>query len=83
MMIYRTVFGYPSVQSGQRVGDSNLNIYRQVGDFIPHNRTFVPSRHLCSLCRRRGVVKEVVVREQIIEKTRIAAALRSQHQHVV
>jgi hypothetical protein len=83
MMIYLSIFGNPSVEGGERVGDLNLRVKRNIGDFVPHNRTFVASRHLRSFTRCRGVVKEVVVRKQIVKKTRIAGLLCPQHKDVI
>ncbi len=83
MIVYLSVFGNPSVEGRERVTYPNLHFKWQIWHSIPHNRTFVASRHLSSLGCYCGVIKEAVVREQIVKKARTVPILSPQHQYII
>jgi hypothetical protein len=83
MMIYLPVFSNASIKCRESAGNPNLRIKRHIGDSVTHYCAFVTSRHLRTFACRCGVVKEVVVRKQIVKEAGIAGLFCSQHKDII
>ena len=82
-MIYLLVEGNLSIENGESAGYFYLIVEWHVGNGVPHYRALVAARHFCSFARRCGIVKEVIIRKQIVKEARIASLLCSQYKHIV